>query len=106
MNYQPKTIIGSVKGTGWPIDGHKLCFSQWEYDNYGSWHLDGWNDADDEAVMLTMYQTENEAGLCLYDTLDDFVAAWKAKEWEPEGAFCLGLNQVDVIEVIQAEKKA
>jgi len=105
MNYQPKIITGAVKGTGWPIDGHTLYFSQWDYDNYDSWHLNGWDDADDEAVMLTMYQTEDEAGLCLYDTLEGFTKAWKAKEWEPQGSFCLDLNQVDIIEVKQEEAK-
>jgi len=105
MGYKPKIIAGKVTGTGWPIDGHVLYFSQWDYDNYDSWHLYSWDDADDEAVMLTVWQTENEAGLSLYDTLEDFTAAWKAKEWEPDGVFCLELNQVEVIEVIQEEQK-
>ena len=47
MEYKPKIIKGTVKGTGWPIDGHTLHFSQWDYDNYDSWHLFGWDDADD-----------------------------------------------------------
>lgn len=31
MQYRPKIIKGTVKGTGWPIDGHTLYFSQWDY---------------------------------------------------------------------------
>lgn len=103
MAYIPKIIKGKVTGTGWPIDGHVLHFSQWDYDNRKSWHLYGWEDEDDEAVMLTMHQTETEAGLSLYDTLEDFKEAWKAKEWEPQGSFCLPLDQVEVVEVIQEE---
>lgn len=43
MTYKPKIIIGKVKDTGLPIDGHTLYFSQWDYDNYESWHLYNWN---------------------------------------------------------------
>lgn len=100
MQYRPKIIKGTVKGTGWPIDGHTLYFSQWDYDNRESWHLYGWDEPDDEAVMQTTYQTETAAGLCLYDTLEGFTEAWKAKKWEPQGAFCLTLEQVDVVEVL------
>lgn len=103
VQYRPKIIKGTVKGTGWPIDGHTLYFSQWDYDNRESWHLYGWDEPDDESVMQTTYQTETAAGLCLYDTLEGFTEAWKAKKWEPQGAFCLTLEQVDVVEVLQEE---
>lgn len=43
-------------------DGHVLWFSQWDYDNRESWHLYGWEDSEDEAVMQTVFQTETEAG--------------------------------------------
>ena len=105
MGYKPKIITGKVTGTGWPIDGHVLYFSQWDYDNRDSWHLYGWDDADDEAVMETMFITEEKAGLCCYDTLEDFAKDWKAKKWEPQGAFCLELAQVEVLEVVQQEVK-
>lgn len=62
MEYKPKVITGKVTGTGWPIDGHVLWFSQWDYDNRESWHLYGWEDSEDEAVMQTVFQTETEAG--------------------------------------------
>lgn len=104
MAYKPKIITGRVAGTGWPIDGHVLYFSSWDYDNHESWHLYGWDDADDEAVMQTVYQTETEAAMCLYDTLEDFTKAWKAKEWEPQGTFALPLDQVEVVEVKQEEQ--
>lgn len=92
-------VKGTVKNTGWPIDGHTLYFSQWEYDNYGSWHLAVWDNDDDEAVMETMFETESEYGMCLYDTLEEFKEAWKKGEWEPQGAFTLPLNQVEIVEV-------
>lgn len=105
MGYKPKIITGKVTGTGWPIDGHVLYFSQWDYDNHESFHLYGWDDADDEAVMQTVYQTETEAGLCACDTLEAFTEMWKAKEWEPSGSFCLPLDQVEVVAVMQEEVK-
>lgn len=93
MEYKPKVITGKVTGTGWPIDGHVLWFSQWDYDNRESWHLYGWEDSEDEAVMQTVFQTETEAGLCLFDTLEKFTENWKAKKWEPQGSFCLPLDK-------------
>lgn len=104
MPYKPRIVTGMVTGTGWPIDGHVLYFSQWDYDKHESFHLYGWDDADDEAVMLTMYQTEREAEIHTY-TLDCFTEKWKAKEWEPQGAFCLPLDKVEVQEVKQEEEK-
>lgn len=106
--YKPKIVTGRVKDTGYPIDGHVLYFGLWDYDNHESWHLYGWDDepeGTDEALMLTMFQTETEAGLCLCDTLEAFAEKWKAKEWEPAGPFCLPLDKVEVIEVKQEEKK-
>lgn len=104
MEYKPKVITGKVTGTGWPIDGHVLWFSQWDYDNRESWHLYGWEDSEDEAVMQTVFQTETEAGLCLFDTLEKFAENWKAKKWEPQGSFCLPLDKVEVLEVKAGRK--
>ena len=105
MSYKPLVVSGRVTGTGWPIDGHVLYFSQWAYDNYGSWHLYSWDDADDEAVMLTMYQTEKEAGFLTFDTLEAFTEAWKAKQWEAPGAFCIGLDQLTEVKILREEEK-
>lgn len=105
MAYKPKIITGRITGTGWPIDGHVLYLSQWDYDHHESWHLYGWDDEDDEAVMLTMFQQETESGFCLCNTLEEFTEKWKAKEWQPAGAFCLPLDKVEVVEVKQEEEK-
>lgn len=102
--YKPKIIIGKVTGTGWPIDGHELWFSQWNYDQHGSYHLSGWEAEADEAVMLTMYQSETEADICWCDTLEEFTEMWKAGEWEAQGVFCLDLDKVEVVKVIQEEQ--
>ncbi len=104
MEYRPRIIKGTVRNTGYPIDGHVLYFSQWDYDNYEYYHLYGWlGETTEEAVMRTMYQAKTEAGLCLYDTPEEFVKAWKEKEWEAQGSFCLALEQVEVLEVLQEE---
>ena len=105
MGYKPKIVKGKVSGTGWPIDGHVLYFSQWDYDNHDSFHLYGWDDADDEAVLLTVFQTEMEAGLNTCDTLEAFEEMWRAKQWEPAGAFTLPLDKVEVVEVLREEEK-
>lgn len=106
MGYQPKIIRGKVKDTGYPIDGRALLFSLWDYDNYESYHLCGWQNDDDEAVMLTIYRSEEEAGIGLYDTLEEFTRAWKAEEYEPDGVFCLFPDNVEVLEVIQAKRRS
>lgn len=103
-NYRPRIVIGKVKNTGWDIDGHELALSLWDYDK-NNYHLFSWADESDEAMMLTIYQTEQEAGLCLYDSLEQFTAAWKAKEWEADGVFCIPLENVEVVEVVQEEQK-
>lgn len=105
MGYQPKIIFGKVKNTGYPIDGLALLFSMWDYDNYESYHLCSWSKDCDEAVMKTMYQSEKEAGICLYDNLEEFAEVWKADEYEPEFSFCLDLDKVDVLEVVEEEIK-
>ena len=99
MQYKPKIVTGKVTGTGWPIDDHVLYFSMWDYDRE-NWHLYGWDDADDEAVMLTMYQAEK-----IGTSLRDFTEKWKAKEWKPAGVFAFPLDKVEVQEVKQVEEK-
>lgn len=106
MGYQPKLILGRVKGTGYPIDGRDLLFSLWDYDNYESYHLSGWRGDDDEVAMQTIYRSEKEAGLCLYDSFEDFSRAWKAGEYEPECTFCLAPENVEVIAVMQEEQRS
>ncbi len=101
--YKPKVVEGRIKGTGWPIDGHTLMLSLWDYDDHESWHLSIWNDKADQAVMETVFITETAAGSCLYDTLKEFAEHWD--EWEPEGSFRIPLENVEVVKVIQAETK-
>ncbi len=100
--YKPLIIAGKVKDTGYPIDGHVLYFAQWDYDRE-TWHLYGWDDDADEAVMLTMFeQTEKKKGL----TLETFTEKWKAKLWKPNAPFALLPDLVEVVEVKQEEEKA
>lgn len=101
--YLPKIIEGKISNTGWPIDGHTLILTSWDYDNYESWHLYKWKPEDERAVIETVFITETEAGMCLYDTLEEFAERWK--EWEPEGSFCIPLENVEVIKVLQEERK-
>ena len=99
MNYRPKVIKGTVKNTGTPLDGCTLSIGLWDYDK-SSYHLYGWGDDVDEKVMQTMHQTDE---LYQDDTEEEFAKLWKAKEYEPDGVYCIDLDKVDVIEVIQEE---
>lgn len=101
--YQPKIIEGRIKGTGWPIDGHTIILSLWNYDNYKNWHLYDWGNQSDDAMMRTMFITETEAGMCLYDTLEEFSEHWK--EWEAQGSFCIPVENVEIVKIIREEVK-
>ena len=103
--YRPKLVEGRVSGTGWPIDGHVIALTLWAYDNYEKYHLFGWRDESDDAMMQTMYQTEEEAGLCLADSLEDFKQKWKSEEWEAQGSFCVPIDKVEVTNVLWEEEK-
>lgn len=39
------------------------------------------------------------------DDLKEFSEMWKAGEYEPAGSFCLNLDELEVIEVLQEEEK-
>lgn len=104
MEYKPKIIKGKAQNTGYPIDGHVLTLSKWDYDDNASWHLYGWDQSDDKAVMETMYLAELDAGLQSCDTLVEFEQAWKAGKWSSPGAFTLPLDQVEVLETVQEKE--
>lgn len=101
--YRPKVVEGIIKNTGWPIDGYKMLLSLWSYDNYAQFHLYDWPDEADKAVMETMFKTETEAGMCLYDTLEEFEKHWN--EWQPQGVFCIPVDNIEVVKTIQEEVK-
>lgn len=103
MGYKPKMIKGKIKNTGWAIDGHTVILTSWDYDNHESWHLHSWSEESRKAVIETMFVTETAAGLCLYDTLEEFTEHWE--EWEPQGSFCIPLENVEVVRVICEETK-
>ena len=79
--YKPKVGKGRVQNTGYPIDGSVMLFSLWDYDNHVRWQL---------------YKD---------DDLKEFSEMWKAGEYEPAGSFCLSLDELEVIEVLQEEEK-
>lgn len=99
--YRPKIVTAKVKNMGLPIDGHTLMLSLWAYDNHEQWHLYDWPDEADKAVMETMFTTEKEAGMNLYDTLEEFSEHWE--KWEAQGTFCIPLGNVEILKVIQEE---
>ena len=95
-----EVFLGTVVNTGWPIDGHRLYFALWDYDRRSSYHLYGWEDADDEAVMLTQFQTAVAAGFT-EDNLEKFRAGWEAWQECPPGAFCIELDQLTDVEKVK-----
>lgn len=86
-------FTGYIHDTGWDIDGYRLKLYKTEAfpDDY---FLYGWFESADEAVMRTLFETETEAGLCLYDSLEEFQKAWEAGDYEPQGCFCIPAEKV------------
>ena len=101
MAVKCEVYSGIVQNTGWPIDGHRLMFALWDYDDRSSWHLFAWGKEDDEAVMETMYQTMVEAGFIDQTDRDEFVMVWKDGMFDEvysPGAFCVDLDKVVNVE--------
>lgn len=93
----PKIVKALIRGTGWPLDGHEAYLARWDYDpEY--YHLFMWEMEADEAAMLTIYQTETEAGLCLCGSLEEFTKVWEAGEYETNCALRIARENVQVLE--------
>ncbi|HCL03791.1 MAG TPA: hypothetical protein DHW61_15530 [Lachnoclostridium phytofermentans] len=96
----PKMIEGIIHDTGLPIDGHTLLLSLWDWDNYESYHLSGWGEEAEEAVMETMHQeTEGYNHI----PLDEFKRIWIADKYEPDGVYCIPIDKVKVVQVMCEE---
>lgn len=88
------------------FDGLIVYLSLWEYDNYSSYHLYGWDDKDDERMMMGMYYAEQTHPFPQYKgKLEEFIADWKAKKYDPGCVFGFEPSDVEELEVIQEEVK-
>jgi len=133
MSYTPKVIKGRIKTGGKTIaeireqnkgqgltyrdfeniqkayeqfDGLVIYLSIWDYDNYSSYHLHGWDNEADERMMTGMYYAEQTHPQPQYkNRLEEFVADWKAKEYDPGCAFCFELSDVEELEILHEEVK-
>ena len=85
-----------LRGTGYPMDGHRAVVGQWAHD-LGSYHLNGWPEADDDVFAKSMYLSEVDADMCLFDSFEEFMDAWRSGEWEPWGSYCLDPEQVIIL---------
>lgn len=104
MDKKPYQLyIGTVKDTGWPIDGRRMVFGLWDYapDSYS---LMDWDEKDDEAVMQTIFQTGVDAGFEDADGLEAFTKTWKAGEYEWPGAFHIDLDKLENVEKIEKKE--
>lgn len=95
---------GTVQGTGWPIDGHRLIFGLWDYDNRSSYHLWTWDDGADEAVMMTMFRTLVDGGFICEEDKDEFIMVWKDGMFDEvycPGPFCIELDKLVNVEKLE-----
>ena len=94
---------GTVVNTGWPIDGHRVVFALWDYDNRSCYHLLTWGDEADEAMMMTMFRTLVDGGFICEEDEDEFIMVWKDGMFDEvycPGPFCIDLDKVKDVEVI------
>lgn len=108
MAYKPKIVAGRATGTGYAIDGRVLYWVEWDYDKGEFWHLYGWDAADDNAVMETMYaveKEEREKGKIPIVAWVDFARTWKEGKYKPLAEFVVLSDVVEVVEVKQEEER-
>lgn len=91
--------LGTIKDTGWPIDGHRLALGIWDF-SPETFSLIAWNERDDEALMMTLFICEVEAGFEEADGLEAFKKTWDAGEYEWPGAFHFEKDQVCDVKMI------
>ena len=103
MAYKPLIVAGKVKNTGYPIDGRVIYFVMWDYDRE-FWRIYGWDEADDLAVMNTMFELEREDGFRTYESFSAFLENWKAGHWRPHEDYAFPLDKVEVVEIKQEEE--
>ena len=98
--YQMKSMVKE----GEYFDGLVLYLSKWNYDNHEKWHMYSWEDADDERVMLGMYQAEQYHPYQRYKKdFEQFQKDWKADEYDPGMTYTFKDSEVEVLEVLQEE---
>lgn len=101
MGYKPKVVRGTVKNTNTPLDGVTLHLALWAWDDYSSYHLYGYDTADKEKIILAMKQADD---LYQEESIEEFTRLWESGEYEPDMVYCIDLDKVDVIEVVQEEE--
>ena len=88
------------------FDGIVLYLSLWEYDNHGSYHISGWDNEVDEKMMMGIYYAEQTHPFPQYiDKLKEFIADWKAGEYDPGCPMAFDKEDVEELEVISEEVK-
>lgn len=88
------------------FNGVVLYLSLWDYDNYESYHVSGWDDEVDEKMMMGVYYAEQTHPFPRYkDKLQEFITDWKAKRYDPGCAMCFDKEDVEELEVIREEVK-
>jgi len=89
------------------FDGAVAVFRLWAYSDFESYYLAGWDEEYDEKIMMGMYYSEqtNPFQTIYRNNLELFIADWKANEYDPLCAFCLNLDDVEEIEVLQEARE-
>lgn len=101
MDEKKVTVVSAVvKGTDWPIDGHRLAFVDPE-DESKDWPLYGWEDPDGEAVKLTIWAWLVDTGNTTIRTFEEYEKKWDAKQPVTDTRFALPRENLTDIEVEQ-----
>ena len=86
------------------LNGVILYLALWNYDNYSSYHLSGWETKDDAKIMKATYYAEQIGG-AYSNELDRFMVDWKAGDYEPDGSVVFDKDIIEEIEVYREEIK-
>lgn len=92
-----KTHKVKIKNTGYPMDVHEALVLVFEHEPK-FYLLCGWKKEDDSIFAESMYKSEMDYGMCIFDNFQEFMEEWNSGTWEPMGAYCLRPDQVTIIE--------
>lgn len=84
------------------FNGAEALFRLWKIDEYESYYLIGCDMDFEEQIMLGMYYAEqcNPFQETYYNNLELFKSDWQAGVYDPQCAFALSENDIEIIQNI------
>ena len=76
-----KTYKVKIKNTGYPMDGHEALVLVFEHEPK-FYLLCRCKKEDDSIFAESMYKSEMDYGMCIFDNFQEFMEEWNSGTWE------------------------